>query len=214
MATQPPNPGSNTSSGTKTYADTSATAKTTVVSNAFTRSEHIATYFADDLEEFVRITHTDLATELQVPPEYSQDTHDIITMLYDDLAHMLRDELITGIHILLSDITIDPNSSAYPVRYHVQYTIDLTPSASSTPTQPLLEGGKINPPRDASGSTAFALLIDWNKAAGNKRYAVRRPDYNFDWVPKTSVLDATTILRFREGALTTDGARVTRWEKH
>ena len=213
MVSTPSNGGSST--GTTLFTDSDETSFTSVIPGIVARSEHIAHYFADDLEEFLRLTHVNLAEELQIPPEYSQDPRDIVAMLYDDLSHMLRDELITGIHLLLSDSKLDPNTGAYPVRYHVQYTIDashsLAPVSSPSPTG--LFGGLIAPPGDALSYRRFALLIDWNRSAQSKRHRVRRPDYNFDWIPESAKFDATTVLRYREGGLSVDGAQVRRIEK-
>src|SRR6266566_1864578 len=93
------------SSSTYTYINTKLTAETetTVVPSIITQSDQIAIYFTDDLEEFVRITHIDLVKAFQIPDDYSHETRDIINMLHEDVAHMLRDGLITGIHLLLSD---------------------------------------------------------------------------------------------------------------
>lgn len=210
MSTTPPN--GSTSSGTTTFIDSDETTFSTVVPSIIARSEHIALYFADDLEEFLHLTHVDLADELHIPSEYSQNPRDIVSMLYDDLSHMLRDELITGIHLLLCDSQLDPNTSAYPVRYHVQYTIDASTSHTppSTSSQPQRFGGLIAPPRDVLRYKRFALLIDWNSSANSKRNRVRRPDYNFDWVPESEKYDATTVVSYRPGGLTVDGAMVIR----
>lgn len=212
MTSNPSNP--NASTSTTTYADTETTSHSTVIPSIITRSEQIAHYFADDLEEFLRLTHIDLAKELQIPYGYSHDSRDIVSLLYDDLSHMLRDELITGIHLLLSDNRLDSSTGAYLVRYHVQYTVDASRSlSSSVSSQPQRFGGLVAPPKDVWWDARFALLIDWNKGAGAKRYRVRRPDYNFDWVPEASRFDATSVLLYRQGSLTADSATVVRVEK-
>jgi len=217
-------PGGNTSSDTIAFTDSEDVSFASVVPSIISRSEHIALYFADDLEEFLRLTNIDLADELHIPLDYSQDPRDIIAMLYDDLSHMLRDELITGIHLLLSDRTPDPNKGgAYPVKYHVQYTINASNATSTLPSSgssPKPFGGLIAPPRDVLKDSRFALLIDWNNSAKSKRYRVRRPEYNFDWVPESAKFDATTVVSYREGGLMNEGgltvasAQVTRVERH
>ncbi len=199
---------SGASSGTRTFLDTKETEFSTVVPSIISRSEHIAQFFVDDLEEFLRLTRIDLAEELQIPFDYPQDARDIVAMLYDDLTHMLRDELIIGIHLLLSDNALDPNTGAYPVRYHVQYTIDRSVPPTSTSSEEKHFGGLIAPPRDVLQHMRFALLIDWNSSARAKRHRVRRPEYIFDWVPESSRFDATTVMRYRDGGLTADSAQV------
>lgn len=206
-----------TSSGTTTFVETESTTSTTVVPSIVSRSEYIAQYFASDLEEFLRLTHINLMDELQIPPEYSSDPVDIVAMLYDDLSHMLRDELIIGIHLLLSDNVLDANTGAYPVRYHVQYMINtssaLNPTAPSSGASQKPFGGLIAPPREVLKNSRFALLIDWNSTARVRRQRLRRPEYNFDWVQESSRFDATTVLRYRDGGLTVDGAKVERVER-
>ena len=201
-------------SGTTTYIETDQTAQSVVIPSIVTRSESIALYFADDLEEFLRLSHIDLARELHIPSDYSHDPKDIVELLYDDLSHMLRDELITGIHLLLSDDEQDPNTGSYLVRYHVQYTIDASQGQTPPGGSPQRFGGLIAPPRDAWTGARFALLIDWNASARSKRQHVRRPIYNFDWVPESARFDATSVLCYREGELAVDGARVIRKETH
>jgi hypothetical protein len=213
MAGDPSGGSGGTASGTKTFIETEATTSTTVVPSILSRNEHIAQFFTADLEAFLQLTHLDLANELQLPPDYFQDPRDIIAMLYDDLTHMLQDELIIGIHLLLSDNALDPNSGAYPVRYHVQYTIDTSAGSSGSSASPQPFGGLIAPPRDVLKQTRLTLLIDWNSSAGSNRTHMRRPYYNFDWVPESARFDGTTVLQYSEGGLTGGGAEVKRVEK-
>lgn len=196
---------------TETYTSTKTTIETTVVPTIITQSDQIAHYFTEDLEKLVRLTNTDLAQVLQIPPEYSQDAKDIVLMLYEDISHMLRDQLITGIHLLLSDPDPDQSTSAYPLRYHARYSINTT--SSLLQTSPITantkrEGGQIEPPKDALRDARFALLIDWNQSANDRRRRVRRPDYYFDWVPEISRFDATNLVRYREGGMAVDSAVV------
>ena len=206
--------GPGSASSTSTYLTTEQTVQAIIVPKIITQSDEIATYFSEDLEEFVRLTHTDLALAFQVPHEYSQNTRDIINMLYEDISHMLRDGLITGIHLVLSDNTMDPGANAFIVRYHAQYLLD-NPNISTMSTQPLNEpqpdgrfGGLLAPPKDVWRDSLFALLIDWSPTARNRRQGIRRPDYCFDWVTQEKRFDATNVLQFRNGGLAVDSATV------
>ncbi len=213
--------GPGASSSTSTYITTQQTVQTNVVPSVITQSDEIATYFAEDLEEFVRLTHTDLAQAFQVPTEYSQDTADIINMLYEDIAHMLRDGLITGLHLVLSDNFMDPGANAFIVRYHAHYMIDNpnggfastipTPSPSGAPSNQRF-GGLLAPPKNVWRDSLFALLIDWSPTARSRRHRVQRPEYCFDWVTQEKRFDATNVLQFREGGLAVDSATVKRFE--
>lgn len=213
--------GSGSSISTSTYLTTDQTVQATIVPKIITQSDEIATYFAEDLEEFVRLTHTDLALAFQVPHEYSQNSRDIINMLYEDISHMLRDGLITGVHLVLSDNIMDPGSNAFIVRYHAQYLIDNPdPNISTIPTQPLNGqspadpqqdgrfGGLLAPPKDVWRDSLFALLIDWSPTARNRRHSIHRPEYCFDWVTQEKRFDATNVLQFRDGGLAVDSATV------
>jgi hypothetical protein len=201
-----------TGSFTDTYTYTKETVETIVVPRIITQSDQIAHYFTEDLEEFVRLSHTDLAKVLQIPPEYPQDTGDIILMLYEDIAHMLRDQLIIGVHLLLSEMHPDPNTGAYPLRYHARYSItpdnNIYPLAPSTSTTAQRTGKSIAPPTNIWREARFALLIDWNPSAKERRQKVRRPEYCFDWVPEEARFDATNLVRYSKGGMLSDSARV------
>jgi hypothetical protein len=205
-----PDPGANVQS--RVYADVDAAVHAIVVPSIITQSDEIATYFAEDLEEFVRLTHTDLANAFQVPTDYPQGTKDIINMLYEDIAHMLRDGLIIGIHLLLSDNVMDPGANAYIVRYHAHYMINNPNNAFSSASAKGRFGGLLAPPKDVWRNSLFALLIDWSPTAKNRRYHVQRPDYCFDWVTQEKQFDATNVVHFRDGEMAVDSASVKRYE--
>jgi len=197
----------NSGSRTETFAESEE--KTIVVPRVVTQSDEIATYFTDDLERFVQLSNINLAQVLQIPPDYTQDTSDIINTLYEDIAHMLRDQLITGLHILLSDMEPDVNTGMYPLRYHVKYSIGRNLLSSPTVRR---TGGLIEPPKNAWRNARFVLLIDWDTNANERRRQVRRPSYCFDWVPEETRFDATNLICYREGGLTVEGIIVQRDE--
>jgi hypothetical protein len=173
----------------------------------FDQCDRIARYFAQDMEEFVRRTHVNLAQMLMLPDEYTHDSQDIIAMLYEDISHMLRDQLIIGIHLLLAECEIDPNTGAYPLRYHVYYSIETTPP-SSTSDQ---EGGLLIPPKRIWHNARFALLLDWNPNTYDQRQYVRRNAYCFDWVAEETRFDATNLVPDKNvGKLTDKNAQVIR----
>ncbi len=197
---------------TETYATTTETTEVTVVPRIITQSQQIARYFAEDLLQFLKDTKINLAEELQIPPEYTQDPLELVEMLYDDLAHLLRDGLITGVHLLLSEQVVDKTTHAYPLRYHAWYLIQM-PERTLKISEAKRFGGKLAPPRKIADGARFVLLIDWNMTANERRRQARRPEYCFDWVPESSRFDATTLIRYREGGMTVDSATVSRWER-
>lgn len=196
-------------SQTETYANTKDTTEVTVVARVMTQSEQIARYFTDDLQRFVQVAHINLMQELAIPAEYASSNEEVIEMLYDDLTHMLREGLITGVHLLLSEPRLDPNSHAYPLRYHAQYLIN-APSGVARTLQNNAQrfGGELAPLQRIWENARFALLIDWNPSANARRRQVRRPAYCFDWVPDQDRFDATCLIRYREGGMTYNGVVV------
>ena len=197
---------SNTNSASSTFTTSSSTTQTTVSgTNVITRSDEVAVLFTDDLENLVNITGLDLAEAFQIPYELSHDPKDIITMLHEDIAHMLRDSLITGIHMIFSDDEMDKGTNEYLVRYHVHYKVDnLNTFTSDRGIKPEL----IVPPKGIWRDARFSLLIDWSPSAKDRRYRIRRPDYCFDWVIEENRFDATNVICFREGQMVAGSAEL------
>jgi hypothetical protein len=180
------------------------------VPGVITRSYEVALFFSEDLLHLVNTANIDLARGFQVPPEYSQDIQDIINMLYEDIAHILRDGLIHGIHLVISDNDIDKGTNAYKVRYHVHYRVDMNSLGSATPIADTGErqGLEFGPPLKVWHNARFALLVDWHPSARKNRHQVCRPDYCFDWVTEENRFDATNLICFREGQLVGDSAQI------
>lgn len=212
--------GAGTGSGTETFAEVDETVTVTVDLSTVTYAEQIARYFFDDVSNFLRETGINFATYLQLPPDsdYPTELDELMEMLYDDLAHMLRDHLITGFHLLLSEPNPDPNiNNAYPLRYHARYNIYL-PQRTLDPRQPdekpKITGGRLAPPdkvlfRDAR----FDMLVDWDPAATEARmHKVRRPDYWYNWVPESARFDETRLVAYREGSFSSGHTKVGRIE--
>jgi hypothetical protein len=197
----------------ETYASTKDTTETTIVPRTISRSEQIARYFIDDLERFVDNSYINLQYALSIPPEEAQDSREVLFKLFDDLSRMLRDSMIIGIHLLLSDPDVDPNTHAYLLRYHAEYTITL-PTRDIRPDKADYNAQRINgylaPPASSWIGAKFALLIDWNPTTNQRRRSARRPEYWFDWMPRQERFDTTSLVRYREGGMAFDGATVVR----
>ena len=214
-----------TQSGTRTatYEISKETVKSLVniVPRTITQSEQISRYFIEDLEKFIADTHINLMRQLDIPASFALNDKALIDKLFADLSHMLRDSMITGIHLLLSNPEVDRNTHSYPLRYHAAYTIltannnagerDLRPDKAQYSS--LRIGGYLAPPRDSWIGAKFALLLDWNMTLSERRRIAHPPDYWFNWVPMNDRYDASSLVRFREGGMAFDGARVVnRWE--
>lgn len=166
----------------------------------------IAQYFTEDLEELVRLTHTDLMEMLQIPVSYyQQDNKDIVSLLYQDISHMIRDGLISGLHLLLCDANIDPNSGFYPLRYHVYYSIEITTEREAIYPEAGKEfrsdGRRVQPPKEVLQNCRLVILIDWTPSIGEAWREVRRPNYCFDWMSDVTSFDATMLADFHFGCL-------------
>jgi hypothetical protein len=193
------------------YIDTTEKVTVSVVPRTVAQSEQIARYFTEDLENFIADTHIDLMYELGVPPEEAQDSREVILKLFDDLSHLLRDSMITGIHLLLSDPTADPNSGRYKLRYHAEYTItpstrDIRPDREHYHSQRI--NGYLKPKEGTWIGARLVLLIDWNTSMNERRRNAGQPEYWFNWIPRQERFDPTTLVRYREGGMAFDGANV------
>lgn len=198
-------------SSSATYIETTEKVTVSILSRTVAQSEHIARYFTDDLENFIADTHIDLMYELGIPLEEAQDSQEVIRKLFDDLSHLLRDSMITGIHLLLSEPKADPNSHQYPLRYHAEYTIstpirDLRSDKEQYNSQRI--NGYLKPKVEAARDAKFVLLIDWNPTMNARRRSASPPEYWFNWIPRQERFDQTTLVRYREGGMVFDGANV------
>ncbi len=208
MASSSPNSG--TKAEQYVIAENTVVVSVTAQTQLIVQSEQIARYFTEDLLHLVNIADINIAKELQVPDGYSHAREELIEMLYDDLSHMLRNGLITGIHLLLSEPEPDKNVNAYVLRYHAQYLIDNPERSLKTGASQ--SGGVIAPPKNIWSGARFVLLIDWNANVGDQHRDVRRPEYLFDWVPEEGRYDGTMLVRYRDGGMTVNGATVERRE--
>lgn len=206
-------------SASTTQSASASSSSTIVTSQVITQTDQIASYFIKDLEKFVRYAHVDLIDALQVPPDYSQDVADIIVLLYEDISHMLRDRLIVGIHLLLCENELDPNTGSYPLRYHVSYAINNplapaagtpTPATGTPPAAP--KGTELQIPPEIWRNTRFSLLVDWDENAIDKHFHVRRPNYCFDWIPEEMRFDAVNLVQWQDAGIVLGGAEVNRAE--
>lgn len=196
----------STSSTQDTFASTAATTEALVM----TQTQHVARYFIEDLSQFVRLTNIDLIKELEIPADPAYGSRDeIIELLFDDLTHMLGEGLITGIHLLLSEPQPDPMTGRYLLRYHATYTVNQSgPGQRHLAADVQRFGGSLAPPKRVWERARFALLIDWNRSADERRRQVHRPRYFFDWVPPEATFDGRSLVRYREGGLTYNGATI------
>jgi hypothetical protein len=202
--------GATTYEAAREYVETTPDATATVVAASFTQSEAIATYFHDDLERFLQRTQLSLFEYLQVPG--GMTPRELLNLLYDDLAHLLRDRLITGMHIILYNPTFDATRQAYPIVWHAQYLIEWPARVLNPGSQPAESwGGRLNVPEGAWMNAKFAIIIDWAADARDRRSLARRANgYWFDWVARGNRYDASSLVQYQNGGMSVEGAVVRR----
>ncbi len=194
-------PGTGSSSETYVETELTVTPKTFVAS----KPQQVARYLADDLQDLIRTTRLPLADALGIPPSsrsrYVRNPEHLVDLLFNDITRMLVDRLVTCVHLLLSEPKMDANVRAYKLLYHARYDINI-------PERSLLEevlqeyGGRLSVGKLNPGNARFALVIDWAPRAQREDIArVRRPNYNFDWVPLAERYDTGGTVEVRRGGL-------------
>src|SRR5262245_36898592 len=93
---------------TETFEVTPDTQATTLV---VPRTEQVAHYMADDLRYLVQRTGINLRSALNITSDdYLDNSTDLVDLLFVDIASMLADGLITGVHLLLAEPELDRNA--------------------------------------------------------------------------------------------------------
>jgi hypothetical protein len=186
----------------RTYART----ESRTVSYVITQSAAVAWYIREDLARFVAQKKIDLSEALAVPHrERTYTDPQLVELLCDDIAHMLREGLVRRVHLLLYHDELDAGTGAFPLLYKATYEISEQPGLSTKGLK--RQGGLLQPPDFAAGE--LAMLIDWNPDADRmSRRRVRYPSYNLNWVTPDRRFDPTTLVKYRKGSLTGVGVTI------
>lgn len=192
----------------RTHAREETRTASRTVSFLITQSEAVAWYVHEDLLSFVSSQDVDLSEALGIPHEQrSYANHELVELLCDDIAHMLRDGLVSRLHLLVHDPQLDPSTKAYPLLYKATYEISLQRSLATEAAR--RRGGLLQAPEFAGGR--FAILIHWHPDADpERRRHVCYPRYNLNWVAPDRSFDGTSLVHYRDGSLTADGATIVR----
>lgn len=204
MSTNSPGTGSQSN----TFAHVQGKTQVKTASYTITQSEAVAIYIYEDLTLMIQQRNINLSKLLAIPSGQNRYTDtQMIEFMCDDIAHMLRDGLIQKVHFLLYDQQIDATTKAYPLFYQATYEVSL--QRGLKPAGPQRHGGSLAPPQSVPRNTGFAILLDWHPNADmDRRQRVVYPAYNMNWVTPGAQYDATTLVRYREGSLTADGATI------
>lgn len=204
----------NTRSETTYEVAADANVSTRVETNVMTRSEQIARYLGDDLLYLVKRASIDLGEWLGVPTDYVRDPDYLVQMICADVELMLRNGLINGADIMVTDPQPD-TSGQYSVRYLSRYLIEGPTEGNPVNPQPAkFWGGLIRPP-DPTLASAFHFVfgIEWRPDVDQQaRSEVRTPKYLFDWVPADGSYDSSQLVGVRYGGMEISGASVMRVE--
>ena len=198
--------GTGTQALTFTHVQNKTQVKT--VSHVITQSEAVATYIHEDLSDLVQNMHVDLTHVLALPANRAtSNSRILLEYLYEDIGLLLRNALISRVHFLLYDPHMDSMTKAYPVLYEATYEIMLQRGLQQQ--GPQRHGGLLTPPKHLIGHVDFVILVDWHPNADMmRRQRAVSPTYHFNWVSPQCRYDPTSLVRFREGALTMDGATI------
>lgn len=156
-----------------------------VETSILTAAEQIATYFYEDLTEFVQKTRVNVEQELCGTQEFAEAPELFLTRLCADIDRLLGDELITSMIVILSDQ--ENADGKYKVRYRAIYNVQRSPAAMMARSGNVIdvrrEGGLLDPPRHAGAGAKFSLIVDWNPNTVAKRTIIEPPRYHFNWAP-------------------------------
>lgn len=188
-----------------TYAEPETEERSKTISYVLTQSAAVAAYVHDDLARLVDAWKIDLAALLRMPRDHVFSNDQLIALLCEDIAHMLRNALVSRVRFLLHEHEPTADTGVFPLLYMATYEISV--ERGLRPVRAQRVNGLIDPPNLPRGD--FAILIDWHpNASPAQRDRVRYPTYQFDWRPTGGTYDATTLVRYREGSLTADGATI------
>jgi hypothetical protein len=171
-------------------------------------SEAVAWHVHQDLVRVVETRDVELAELLGIPDEgRTQSDAELLELLGDDIAHLARDGLMSRVHLLVHETELDAATGAYRLLHRATYEAGEPRSARGEGSR--RSGGLLRAADLASGG--FAMLIGWHAGADpEQRERVTNPAYNLDWRAPEGRYDRVTLVRYRDGSLTADGAAIVR----
>lgn len=193
----------------RTEAEAEASLESTTYTDVLTATEAAARLVGRDLRFLVHTARVSLADQLDVPREMARDEQVVLELLLHDIERMLRQNLISAVHLLLSDPQANADNQR-TVRYHTRYEVRREHVRSDAWSQ----WGDIAmaPPR-ALTDARFTLAISWRpQTSRDKRRSVKPPEYFFAWLPDGRNYDQAGLVRYRFGGVNTSAAQISRVE--
>src|SRR5258708_1104731 len=173
-------------------------------------SRSIAQYLVQGIQELVSHMNLDLASYLG---SSGKETRELLEMLREDIEHMLYDELINGIRLVIERQRKNQAMEPRLYLYQANYTIVYNGRASVIPAT---MGGLIAPPANLGPHIQFDLQMDWKQPITEDQWRkVRPPFYHFDWSPwmtNVAIYNDKNLVLYREGTFIALIRRVRRQE--
>jgi hypothetical protein len=194
-----------------TYAATSETTihhtvgiEVMTAKSLLSATERVAAYIYEDLRELAAKININLPEAMQAPPIYAHDPNLFQRLLSLDIEHLLRDQHVTDVALLLGDATLTADGQVplrYRSSYHIERLVDWANSVDDPDTISLRSrvtrhGGRFDPLLHGRPDGQFALAVKWNpQTASTREIGMRYPRYHFRWTPiGTVVFDDEALL--------------------
>ncbi|HEU0026029.1 MAG TPA: hypothetical protein VFQ25_02855 [Ktedonobacterales bacterium] len=191
-----------------TESEAEAAVQDIAYADVLTATEAAARFIGRDLRHLVREARYPLGQQLHAPPEMAKDDSVIVELLMHDIERMLRQNLISAAHLLLTDEEVNANDQR-PVRYYAHYEVRRDTVRSGCGVWNDIVKA---PPRTLI-SADFTLGVSWRGGmTRDKRRRVRPPEYFFTWLPDGRNYDSLGQEPYRFGGLDDDLTRIIRVE--
>jgi len=164
--------------------------------------ERLAAAFYEDLHQIARQTTIPPWQALAAPDTYADQPDLLARLVSADVEQLLRDQLISGVALVLSDPAYDAASDASMpvVRYCAAYILRrlVSPLPDELIAPPYSRTiARFDPSRHAGPASELALLVAWYPAVSPAERAatIAFPRYQFQWTALTAVAFDDTQLR-------------------
>jgi hypothetical protein len=179
-----------------------------VVSRPAAESDALAWHVHQDLWAWMDERQVELSDLLGIRDELRSWTDtELLELLCDDVAHLLRDGALSRVHLLVHEPEPEAASGAHVVLYRATYEIGSSHRAGGEAFR--RGGGLLRPFELAYGG--LAILVEWRPAVALERTGpISPPGYHLSWCAAEQPCAGTALVRYGDGSLTADGAAIVR----
>jgi hypothetical protein len=164
---------------------------------------HLAHYLKDDLLAYLNDASAplDLHRWLDLPRgQYPQKPEYMVHLLCDDIDMLIRDKLITTVHVIFSDLEMI--NDHYEMTYHARYFVTVPEWVGRHPEVVLGRGASTRAAPETMRDKHFMVLVDWLSGITRARIAsMRRHRHFFDWIASSERFDRRTMATYRQGGV-------------